>query len=391
MPTDRLVFRLWANGVLPGRAGGRITITAATVDGAPVTGRYAAAGSWPSTPGTVFTLPGASTFPPGKAVAAHLEFELRLPGATPDRISTNGANIRLGSALPVLSWVRGTGWQESPAVDVLAESAVSEVADWDVTVSAPAGDIVLASGDEVAPRHFVGQAIRDFAMTVGPMRLATATAQSGRTTVVAGVGAGATDDPAAIAALAARSVDAMAAHFGPYPYDRLTVSVTPGLRGGIEFPMHIQVGAALASRHLVHEVGHQWFYGLVGNDQYRDPWLDEALTNYAEARVDNRLAADRALPIPAAGAGRAGQSMAYWAAHRDVYFRSVYVQGTQALGAVADAAGGYDKLDCALARYVRERAYSVATPADLNSAIEQQTGLSAPALRAAVGRYGLGP
>src|SRR5439155_20499406 len=103
-----------------------------------------------------------------------------------------------------------------------------------------------------------------------------------------------------------------------------------------------------------HEVGHQWFYGLVGNDQYRDPWLDEALTNYAEARVDNRVAGDRRLPIPAAGAGRVGQSMAYWVAHRDVYFRSVYVQGTQALAAVADAAGGYDRLDCALARYVHE-------------------------------------
>ncbi len=30
-----------------------------------------------------------------------------------------------------------------------------------------------------------------------------------------------------------------------------------------------------------HEVAHQWFYGLVGNDPYRDPWLDESLTNWA--------------------------------------------------------------------------------------------------------------
>src|ERR1041384_3632946 len=124
-------------------------------------------------------------------------------------------------------------------------------------------------------------------MPVGHLHVATATADGGRVTVESGVGEGANDDPADIARRAAAAVDAMSAHYGPYPYDRLTVSVTPGLRGGIEFPMHIQIGAGIARRHLVHEVGHQWFYGLVGNDQYRDPWLDEALTNYAEARVDN--------------------------------------------------------------------------------------------------------
>ncbi|MDX1521367.1 MAG: M1 family aminopeptidase, partial [Anaerolineae bacterium] len=30
-----------------------------------------------------------------------------------------------------------------------------------------------------------------------------------------------------------------------------------------------------------HEVAHQWFYGLVGNDQVDEPWLDEALAQFA--------------------------------------------------------------------------------------------------------------
>jgi hypothetical protein len=30
-----------------------------------------------------------------------------------------------------------------------------------------------------------------------------------------------------------------------------------------------------------HETGHQWWYSLVGNDPYRDPWLDESLTNWS--------------------------------------------------------------------------------------------------------------
>jgi aminopeptidase N len=31
---------------------------------------------------------------------------------------------------------------------------------------------------------------------------------------------------------------------------------------------------------VAHEVGHQWFYALVGDDQLDDPWLDESLTQF---------------------------------------------------------------------------------------------------------------
>ena len=32
---------------------------------------------------------------------------------------------------------------------------------------------------------------------------------------------------------------------------------------------------------IIHETAHQWWYGLVGNDEYHYPWLDEALTEYS--------------------------------------------------------------------------------------------------------------
>jgi aminopeptidase N len=32
---------------------------------------------------------------------------------------------------------------------------------------------------------------------------------------------------------------------------------------------------------VAHEVGHQWFYNLVGNDQLDDPWLDESMAQFA--------------------------------------------------------------------------------------------------------------
>jgi hypothetical protein len=372
--TDRLVFRLWANGPRIGWAGGRLDVTASELGGQPVAGRYEAGGAPAGQPGTIWVLPG--TFPAGQPVDARLEFHLRLPEELNDRMAVADGAVRLGSAIPILSWIRGSGWQTSPGVAINAEAAASEVADWDVTVTAPAGYTTLATGDETGPGRFQASAVRDFAATVAPMRVGEATAQGGRTTVVVGVAVGATGDPKALAARNAKALDDLAGHFGPYPYDRLTIGVTAGLTGGIEFPTHIMLGAGVATVHLVHEVAHQWFYGLAGDDQYRDPWLDEGLATYGESRVDNGLASQRSRAIPAYGKGHLGESMAYWSrADGSTYYLSVYVGGVQALGAVADRLGGYGALDCALRRYVHDRAYTVSGPSDLMAAFQAQSGV----------------
>jgi len=85
--------------------------------------------------------------------------------------------------------------------------------------------------------------------------------------------------------------------FGAYPYPNLTVVHPPtGAEeaGGMEYPTLITTGGRWWSRHLgvraphavtVHELGHQWFYGLVASDEHRWPFLDEGLTTYAQVRV----------------------------------------------------------------------------------------------------------
>jgi len=218
------------------------------------------------------------------------------------------------------------------------------------------------------------------------MRVGQASAQGGRTTVVVGVADGAGGDPQALAARNARALDELSARFGEYPYPRLTIGVTAGLTGGIEFPTHIFLGSGVATVHLVHEVAHQWFYGLAGDDQYRDPWLDEGLATYGESRVDGALAYQRSRAIPAYGRGHLGESMAYWSrADGSTYYLSVYVGGVQALGAVADRIGGYGALDCALRRYVHDRAYTISRPSDLLAALRAQSGVDPAPILARLG------
>ena len=35
----------------------------------------------------------------------------------------------------------------------------------------------------------------------------------------------------------------------------------------------------------VHEAGHQWWYGMVGTNEFEDAWMDEGINQYANARV----------------------------------------------------------------------------------------------------------
>ena len=118
--------------------------------------------------------------------------------------------------------------------------------------------------------------------------------------------------------------------FGEYPYEHITV-VDPawGARaaGGMEYPTLFTAGTRLFTRRsmhspegvTVHECGHQFWYGLVGNNEFEAAWLDEGFNSYTDsevlwrvygrARVDHRLLAAlpfrrRACPRPARAAAR---------------------------------------------------------------------------------------
>jgi hypothetical protein len=83
--------------------------------------------------------------------------------------------------------------------------------------------------------------------------------------------------------------------FGAYPYGHITI-VDPAWRsgaGGMEYPTLFTAGTRwLAPPGVtspegvtIHECGHQFWYALVGNNEFEDAWLDEGLNTYSTARV----------------------------------------------------------------------------------------------------------
>ena len=83
--------------------------------------------------------------------------------------------------------------------------------------------------------------------------------------------------------------------WGPYPYDHITI-VDPayGSRtGGMEYPTFFSGGTRWLSPRAarspegvtVHECGHQFWYGIVANNEFEDAWLDEGFNTYSTSRT----------------------------------------------------------------------------------------------------------
>jgi len=88
-----------------------------------------------------------------------------------------------------------------------------------------------------------------------------------------------------------RLFEIMSAKFGKYPYEQF--SVIQGGDGGMEYPMCTMIlghGEREGKVGLIaHESFHNWYYGILGSDEFQYPWMDEGFTTYAEEIVLDSL------------------------------------------------------------------------------------------------------
>ena len=138
----------------------------------------------------------------------------------------------------------------------------------DLTVTAPAADTVIMSGDPSAPRtsgvdgvwHAFIATARDVSVAVGPFQVRDATVNGVRLRV----GAYSATVRDALLPEFVRSITELSKRFGRYPFPSLSVARLPAGGGGIEYPSSILM--LDGSREVaVHETAHQWFYAMVGD------------------------------------------------------------------------------------------------------------------------------
>jgi hypothetical protein len=90
---------------------------------------------------------------------------------------------------------------------------------------------------------------------------------------------------------------------GDYPYNYCTaVDGALSAGGGMEYPMITVIGevgsAKTLDRVIAHEVGHNWFYGILGSNEREHPWMDEGINTFYEVRYMRKKYSDGKM-IPA--------------------------------------------------------------------------------------------
>ncbi|WP_217145679.1 M1 family metallopeptidase [Streptomyces sp. AC627_RSS907] len=320
------------------------------------------------------------TKPLARGERTSLAFDVSL--TVPDRnarFGREGPYRFLGNALPVLAVHDAKGWHLDPYV-ARGESFYALTSDFRVRLDHPSALKVPATGDTRALPGGPGRTVtlsvanrvRDFAWAAGPFRTATETTPEG----VRVKSYWAPDTPAAGVRLSRE--DAVAAlgrfgrEFGRYPYGEIDLVMTSGFGGGMEYPGLVLLGTTEEGSAVVHEVAHQWWYGIVGNDEYASPWLDESFAQYANARFYGWDTRDCWSDVhwPDESAALTG-SMAYWSQHPGEY-HLVYTAGSCALADLERALGA-DAMARLLKEYARDHWHGVSSTADFKEAAQSLT------------------
>jgi hypothetical protein len=230
-------------------------------------------------------------------------------------------------------------------------------------VIATTGDRVYRSADGLTQR-FVARDVRDVTITAAP-DYHTRQTTVGDTTIRYYYRSSA--NAATILDAAVKAFRALQARLGDYPYPTFKVVQSAG-GYGMESPRLIWIPYGVSSanlRYLVtHETAHQWFYGLVGNDQARQPWVDEAAADFVARNILGLKRTSRC------STGRLDRTIYEYSSA--CYYERIYIQG----GNLIDAARreiGSTAFWAALRRYVADHRYGFASDASLLSALDAAT------------------
>ncbi|MFJ4603904.1 M1 family aminopeptidase [Streptomyces griseoluteus] len=314
----------------------------------------------------------------GQSATIGFDLGITVPDGA-DRFGHDGAFSFIGNALPVLAVRDGAGWHLDPYTNN-GESFYSLAADFKVTLDHPSTLLVPATGTSADTPGSSGRTVttataskvRDFAWAAGPFSKISGTSTGGVPVNVYSVSGISSANAQSMLSTAKSAVDAHAGRFGAYPYGELDAVLDNNFWfGGMEYPGFVL--DLVSTTALTHEIAHQWWYGIVGDDEYNTPWLDESFTDYATDLAQGKTGSGCWSSVSwASSAEKITNSMAYWDAHSSRYSTVVYGYGKCALHDLRRVLG-----DTAMAKLLKDYAtahwYGVSTTAEFKAAAQAAT------------------
>ncbi len=254
---------------------------------------------------TVMAVPLPRAVAPGETITVYLEWTAQVP-RTIARTGAVGSFFFLAQWFPKLGVLQDEGWnchQFHSSTEFFSDYGV-----YDVRLTVPRGWVVGATGlereardnaDQTTTHRFVQEDVHDFAWTTSPDYVVRQARfeQAGLPPVEMRLllqpeHLGQADRHFEATRAALRYYGQW---FGPYPYGHITI-VDPAWQsgaGGMEYPTLFTAGSSwLAPSEVadpegvtVHECGHQFWYAMVGNNEFEDAWIDEGFNTFSTGRT----------------------------------------------------------------------------------------------------------
>lgn len=198
--------------------------------------------------------------------------------------------VNLGNWYPMLAVYDGGQFNIEPYYST-GDPFFSECANYDVSFYYPqeyksshTGSLTSTSCDNgIVCDKYNAKCVRDFAMCLSKDFVESST-KVGETQVRVLSGSQEMSDK--YLEVSSRCLEVYNSLFGKYPYETLDVAFTPFLHGGMEYPNVVFIASDIVDEKqivkvVVHEIAHQWWYGIVGNNEIKDAWFDESLAEYS--------------------------------------------------------------------------------------------------------------
>jgi hypothetical protein len=238
---------------------------------------------------------------PGAQITLAMRFRISIPAKIKEHpYGYDVDQVNLTDWYPfVVPYVMGQGWVlHEPGG--MGEHLVYDAADFEVNIRTVQTDVVLATSGVADPQpngewtRYRLSGARSFAISASDQFLVyDAAAGAAGAQIRAYYYPGYETQGAAILDAAVHAVGIFESKFGAYPYGSLSI-IQADLNDGQEYDGLVFLATKFYNEYEgsarsnlvaigVHEIAHQWWFGLVGSDQAMEPWLDEALCIYSEA------------------------------------------------------------------------------------------------------------
>ncbi len=371
---------------------------------------------------TVAELPLSEPVQPGSTIEVQIKFTAQLPEVFA-RTGYKGDFHLVGQWFPKIGVRVGETWECKPLhinTEFFADFGV-----YDVTLTVPNTHVVAATGVLVSAVETPGQTrtytyhaedVHDFVWMADPYMIVDKA--TGKTPFI---GQAKLEDGTVEVRVYARpgqeefarrhlqaaigSIERFSHYFVPYPWPIMTVIDPPpeasAGAGGMEYPTLVTTagdsvfsrsGVRLPEFVTIHEVGHNWFQGILASNEPVEAWLDEGVNEWADFHVMQDLygagknaidwagwQADMAAFRAAVGGELSEQpspiaTAAYAFVDNRTYGEATYT-GTGAVLTTLEKHVGSTKFLAAMKAYATEFAFKHPTGRDLYATLERELGM----------------